>query len=177
MSIDLAMAAGVKGADLAHSHTWYANLGGHLAKLMWSIPHVMTVHSLEPLRPWKAEQLGGGYQLSSWAEKTAVLGADAVVAVSKGMAADVVAAYPELDPERVHVIHNGIDAEEYQPVGATDVLRRHGVDPAQPYVLFVGRITRQKGVSHLLRAARDLPGQLVLCAGAPDTPEIAAEVR
>ncbi len=177
LSVDLRITPALATADLVHTHTWYANLAGHLGKLLHGIPHVMTVHSLEPLRPWKAEQLGGGYQLSSWAEKTAVLGADAVVAVSKGMAADVVAAYPELDPERVHVIHNGIDAEEYQPVGATDVLRRHGVDPAQPYVLFVGRITRQKGVSHLLRAARDLPGQLVLCAGAPDTPEIAAEVR
>jgi starch synthase len=152
-------------------------MAGHLAKLLHGIPHVMTVHSLEPLRPWKAEQLGGGYRLSSWAEETAVLAADAVVAVSAGMARDVVAAYPALDPARVHVVHNGIDADEYRPVVATDVLERHGVDPGQPYALFVGRITRQKGLSHLLRAARDLPGQLVLCAGAPDTPEIAAEAR
>jgi starch synthase len=137
----------------------------------------MTTHSLEPLRPWKAEQLGGGYQLSSWAEKTAVLGADAVIAVSNGMAADVLAAYPDLDPSRVHVVHNGIDADEYAPVQATDVLERHGVDASEPYALFVGRITRQKGLAHLLRAARDVPGQLVLCAGAPDTPEIAAEAK
>jgi starch synthase len=177
LSVDLRMTPAVAGCDLVHSHTWYANLAGHLAKLLHDIPHVMTVHSLEPLRPWKAEQLAGGYRLSSWAEETAVLAADAVVAVSAGMARDVVTAYPALDPARVHVVHNGIDAEEYRPVGATDVLERHGVDPAQPYALFVGRITRQKGLSHLLRAARDLPGQLVLCAGAPDTPEIAAEAR
>ena len=175
LSVDLRMAADLAGVDLVHSHTWYANLAGHLAKLLHGVPHVMTVHSLEPLRPWKAEQLGGGYQLSSWAERTAVLAADAVVAVSNGMAADVVGAYPDLDPGRVHVIHNGIDAQEYQPVEAADVLAQHGVDPSVPYALFVGRITRQKGLSHLLRAARDLPGQLVLCAGAPDTPEIAAE--
>jgi starch synthase len=175
LSVDLRIAPALAGVDLVHSHTWYANLAGHLGQLLHGIPHVMTVHSLEPLRPWKAEQLGGGYQLSSWAEKTAVLGAKAVIAVSKGMATDVVAAYPELDPSRVHVIHNGIDAEEYRPVEARDVLERHGVDPSQPYAIFVGRITRQKGLSHLLRAARDVPGQLVLCAGAPDTPEIAAE--
>ncbi|MDT7536761.1 MAG: alpha-maltose-phosphate synthase [Actinomycetota bacterium] len=175
LSVDLRIAPALAGVDLVHSHTWYANLAGHLGKLLHGVPHVVTVHSLEPLRPWKAEQLGGGYQLSSWAEKTAVLGADAVIAVSNGMAADVVAAYPDLDPGRVHVIHNGIDAEEYRPVDATDVLERHGVDATQPYALFVGRITRQKGLAHLLRAARDVPGQLVLCAGAPDTPEIAAE--
>jgi starch synthase len=175
LSVDLRIAPALAGVDLVHSHTWYANLAGHLGRLLHGIPHVMTVHSLEPLRPWKAEQLGGGYQLSSWAEKTAALGADAVIAVSNGMAADVLAAYPDLDPSRVHVIHNGIDAEEYRPVEATDVLERHGVDPSQPYAIFVGRITRQKGLSHLLRAARDVPGQLVLCAGAPDTPEIAAE--
>jgi starch synthase len=136
----------------------------------------VTVHSLEPLRPWKAEQLGGGYQLSSWAEKTAVEAAAAVIAVSEGMARDVLSAYPALDPARVHVVHNGIDADEYAPVAATDVLERHGVDTSIPYAIFVGRITRQKGLSHLLRAAREVPGQLVLCAGAPDTPEIAAEV-
>jgi starch synthase len=163
--------------DLVHSHTWYANLAGHLGKLLHGIPHVMTVHSLEPLRPWKAEQLAGGYQLSSWAERTAVDAADAVIAVSNGMAADVVAAYPTLDPDRVRVIHNGIDADEYHPMAQTDVLTRHGVDPTTPYAIFVGRITRQKGLAHLLRAARDLPGQLVLCAGAPDTPEIAQEAR
>ncbi|MCU1589778.1 MAG: glgA [Frankiales bacterium] len=177
LSVDLRMTPALDSCDLVHSHTWYANLAGHLGKLLHGIPHVMTCHSLEPLRPWKAEQLGGGYRLSSWAEQTAVEAADAVVAVSAGMARDVVAAYPELDPARVHVVHNGIDADEYRPVEGTDVLERHGVDPATPYALFVGRITRQKGLSHLLRAARDLPGQLVLCAGAPDTPEIAAEAR
>jgi starch synthase len=177
LSVDLRMTPALADCDLVHSHTWYANMAGHLAKLLHGIPHVMTVHSLEPLRPWKAEQLGGGYRLSSWAEETAVLAADAVVAVSAGMARDVVAAYPALDPARVHVVHNGIDADEYRPVVATDVLERHGVGPGQPYALFVGRITRQKGLSHLLRAARELPGQLVLCAGAPDTPEIAAEAR
>jgi starch synthase len=177
LSVDLRMTPALAGCDLVHSHTWYANMAGHVGKLLHGIPHVMTVHSLEPLRPWKAEQLGGGYRLSSWAEETGVLSADAVIAVSAGMARDVVAAYPALDPGHVHVVHNGIDAEEYRPVDATDVPERHGVDPAVPYAIFVGRITRQKGLSHLLRAARDLPGQLVLCAGAPDTPEIAAEAR
>jgi starch synthase len=177
LSVDLRIAAALDDVDLVHSHTWYANLAGHLAKLLHGVPHVMTVHSLEPLRPWKAEQLGGGYALSSWAEKTAVEAADAVIAVSEGMARDVVAAYPDLDPSRVHVVHNGIDADEYRPVSGTDVLGRHGVHPGTPYALFVGRITRQKGLTHLLRAARDLPGQLVLCAGAPDTPEMAAEAR
>jgi starch synthase len=177
LSVDLRMTPALAGCDLVHSHTWYASLAGHLGKLLHEIPHVMTVHSLEPLRPWKAEQLRGGYHLSSWAEQTGVLSADAVIAVSAGMARDVVAAYPALDPGLVHVVHNGIDAEEYRPVEATDVLERHGVDPVTPYAIFVGRITRQKGLSHLLRAAGDLPGQLVLCAGAPDTPEIAAEAR
>jgi starch synthase len=178
MSIDLAMAAGVEGADVAHSHTWYANLAGHLAKLTYDIPHVATVHSLEPLRPWKAEQLGGGYALSSWCERTALEGADAVIAVSEGMRRDVLACYPAVDPARVQVVYNGIDAEEYRPDPHTDVLDRLGVDPGRPSVVFVGRITRQKGVPHLLRAALDFDpaAQLVLCAGAPDTPEIAAEV-
>ena len=176
-SVDLRIAAATAGCDLVHSHTWYADLAGHLSALLHGIPHVLTTHSLEPHRPWKAEQLGGGYRLSSWAERTAVEAADAVIAVSSGMARDVVAAYPDLDPAKVHVVHNGIDADEYQPTTATDVLERHGVDPATPYALFVGRITRQKGLAHLLRAARDLPGQLVLCAGAPDTPEIAAEAE
>ncbi len=175
LSTDLRMAAATAGCDVVHSHTWYADLAGHLSGLLHGIPHVVTTHSLEPHRPWKAEQLGGGYAISSWAEKTAVLAADAVIAVSEGMARDVLASYPELDPSRVHVIHNGIDAEAYAPTDATDVLERHGVDASVPYALFVGRITRQKGLAHLLRAARDLPGQLVLCAGAPDTPEIAAE--
>jgi starch synthase len=175
LSVDLRIAAATSDCDVVHSHTWYADLAGHLSSLLHDQPHVVTVHSLEPLRPWKAEQLGGGYRLSSWAERTAVEAADAVIAVSAGMADDVLAAYPALDPARIHVVHNGIDADEYAPVTETDVLERHGIDPETPYALFVGRITRQKGLSHLLRAARGLPGQLVLCAGAPDTPEIAAE--
>ena len=177
LSVDLRIAAATADCDVVHSHTWYADMAGHLSALLHGQPHVVTVHSLEPLRPWKAEQLGGGYRVSSWAERTAVEGADAVIAVSDGMAKDVLAAYPALDPGRVHVVHNGIDAQEYAPVDATDVLERHGVDPSSPYALFVGRITRQKGLSHLLRAARDVPGQLVLCAGAPDTPEIARETE
>lgn len=179
LSVDLAMADGVADCDLVHSHTWYANLGGHLAKLLHGIPHVMTAHSLEPLRPWKAEQLGGGYALSSWAERTAIEAADAVIAVSRGMRADILACYPALDPARVHVVHNGIDTTLYQPTSETTALERHGVDRDRPYVLFVGRITRQKGVPHLLRAARSLDPatQLVLCAGAPDTPAIDAEFR
>jgi starch synthase len=179
MSIDLTMAAGAEGADLVHSHTWYANLGGHLAKLVHGIPHVATVHSLEPLRPWKAEQLGGGYAVSSFCERVGLEGADTVIAVSHGMRDDLLAAYPAIDPARVAVIYNGIDADEYKPDPRTDVLEREGIDPTLPYVTFVGRITRQKGLPHLLRAARDLdPGvQLVLCAGAPDTPEIGAEVE
>ncbi len=178
MSVDLAMAAAVEGAQLVHSHTWYAQFGGHLAKLLYGIPHVVTVHSLEPLRPWKAEQLGGGYQLSSFCERTAIEHADAVIAVSEEMRRDVLACYPALDPERAHVIYNGIDTAEYRPDRGTDVLERYGIDPARRSVVFVGRITRQKGVAHLLEAALDLaPGvQLVLCAGAPDTPEIAREV-
>ena len=177
-SIDLQMAAGTGGASLVHSHTWYANLGGHLTKLLRDVPHVVTAHSLEPLRPWKAEQLGGGYALSTWAERTAYESADAIIAVSHGMRADVLAAYPDVDPSRVHVIHNGIDSELYRPVPDEKLIRRYGIDPERPYVLYVGRITRQKGLPHLLRAAADLipSAQLVLAASAPDTPEIAAEV-
>ena len=177
LSVDLAMTAGTGDRDLVHSHTWYANMAGHLSALLHGVPHVLTTHSLEPHRPWKAEQLGGGYRLSGWMEKTAVEGAAAVIAVSEGMRTDVLDVYPALDPARVHVVHNGIDPAAYLPTDATDVLQRHGVDPAEPYAIFVGRITRQKGLSHLLRAAADLPGQLVLCAGAPDTPQIAAEVQ
>jgi starch synthase len=179
MSVDLSFAASARGADLVHSHTWYANLGGHLAKLLYGVPHVMTAHSLEPLRPWKAEQLGGGYALSSFCERTAIEAADAVIAVSESMRRDVTACYPGVAPERVTVIHNGIDATEYSPDRRTDVLDRYGVDPSRPIVLFVGRITRQKGVGHLLAAAHHLDpaAQLVVCAGAPDTPEIGAEVR
>ncbi len=176
LSVDLRMAAAVGSCDVLHSHTWYADLAGHVGGLLHGRPHVVTTHSLEPHRPWKAEQLGGGYALSSWAEKTAIEGADAVIAVSEGMRIDVLEAYPAVDPVRVHVVHNGIDATEYAATEAIDVLLRHGVDPQVPYAVFVGRITRQKGVDHLLRAARDWPGQLVLCAGAPDTPEIGASV-
>jgi starch synthase len=179
MSIDLSMAARAEGAELVHSHTWYANLAGHLAKLTYDVPHVATVHSLEPLRPWKAEQLGGGYALSSFCERIGLEGADAVIAVSQGMRRDILASYPAVDDERVRVIYNGIDANEYRPDPGTDVLERYGVDPAQPSVVFVGRITRQKGVPYLVEAALrfDPAAQLVLCAGAPDTPEIAAEVE
>jgi starch synthase len=179
LGVDLEMAAGAGGADLVHSHTWYANLAGHVAKLLHGIPHVVTTHSLEPLRPWKAEQLGGGYAISSWAERTALLAADAVVAVSEGIRRDVLTCYPEVDPDRVTVLHNGIDTDEYAPDHGTDVLTRYGIDPQRPSVVFVGRITRQKGLPYLLRTARsfDPAAQLVLCAGAPDTPEISAEVE
>jgi len=179
MSIDLSMTAAVEGVDLVHSHTWYAQLAGHLAALTYDIPHVATVHSLEPLRPWKAEQLGGGYALSSWCEKVALEGADRVIAVSKGSREDILACYPDIDPDRVQVIYNGIDADEYTPDRGVDVLEKHGVDPDRPSVVFVGRITRQKGVPYLVEAALqfDPEAQLVLCAGAPDTPEIAAEVE
>ncbi|MFJ7214569.1 glycogen synthase [Amycolatopsis sp. NPDC098790] len=179
MDIAVSMANALEGHDLAHSHTWYANLAGHLAKMTHGIPHVVTAHSLEPLRPWKAEQLGGGYRVSSWIEREAYEAADAIVAVSGGMRRDVLAAYPAVPPERVHVIHNGIDTALYRPDPGTEVLAKHGIDPDRPYVLFVGRITRQKGVPHLVRAGASLdPGvQLVLCAGGADTPELDAEFR
>jgi alpha-maltose-1-phosphate synthase len=178
ISTDLAMTAAVGDADLVHSHTWYANLAGHLAALLYGVPHVVTTHSLEPLRPWKAEQLGGGYALSSWCERTAVEAAAAVVAVSDGMRADVLAAYPAVPPERVRVIRNGIDTQQYAPDPRTDVLDRYGVARDRPYVIFVGRVTRQKGLPVLLRAAAylDPAAQLVLCAGQADTPELEAEV-
>src|ERR1700750_3422527 len=174
VSIDLTMAAGAEGAELAHSHTWYANLAGHLAKLLYAIPHVATVHSLEPLRPWKEEQLGGGYRLSSWCERIALEGADAVIAVSEGTKRDILSVYPAIDPARVRVIYNGIDTDEYAPDPGTDVLERYGGAPAKPSVVFVGRITRQKGVEHLLEAARsfDPAAQLVLCAGSAHTPAL-----
>lgn len=177
LSTDLAMAAGVAGADVVHSHTWYANMAGHWAKLLYDVPHVVTAHSLEPFRPWKAEQLGGGYRVSSWAEKTAYESADAIIAVSRGMRADVLTAYPDLDPARVHVVHNGIDTDFYRVDPGTDVLERIGVDLDRPYVAFVGRITRQKGVPHLLRAGLgfDPSVQVVLLAGAADTPELKKE--
>ena len=185
MGVDLAMVDGIGrddadgGTDLVHSHTWYANLAGHLASLLYGVPHVLTAHSLEPLRPWKAEQLGGGYALSSWCERTAFEAADAIIAVSAGMRRDVLTAYPAVNPDRVRVVYNGIDTAQYAPDPATDVLDRLGIDPGRPSVVYVGRITRQKGLPYLLRAARELPAdtQLVLLAGAPDTPEIAAEVE
>ena len=182
VSADLSMAAALStpggSAQLVHSHTWYANLGGHLASMLYGIPHVMTMHSLEALRPWKAEQLGGGYQVSTWCERTSAASAAAVVAVSDGMRADILSAYPEIQAERVRVIRNGIDTDEYRPDPETGVLERYGVDLARPYVIFVGRITRQKGVPVLLRAASGLipEAQLVLLAGAADTPEQLAEV-
>ncbi len=179
LSIDLAMAAGVEGAQVVHSHTWYTNLAGHLARLLYGIPHVATVHSLEPLRPWKAEQLGGGYALSSFCERTALEAADGIIAVSEGMRRDLLGCYPAIESGRVEVIYNGVDTEEYRPDARTDVLERYGIDPEQPSVVFVGRITRQKGVPYLLEAALDFEpqAQLVLCAGAPDTPVIGAEVE
>ena len=178
LSTDLAMTAGVTpDRDVVHSHTWYANMAGHWSKLLYDVPHVITAHSLEPFRPWKAEQLGGGYRISSWAEKTAYEAADAVIAVSRGMRADVMTAYPSLDPDKVHVVHNGIDTDFYRPDPKTEVLERIGVDLSRPYVAFVGRITRQKGVPHLLRAGLDFRPdlQIVLLAGAADTPELKAE--
>ncbi len=177
LSVDLSMAAACGSVELVHSHTWYANMAGHVSKLLYGVPHVVTAHSLEPRRPWKAEQLGGGYRLSSWAEKTAYEAADAVVAVSDGMRADILECYPALDPARVHVIRNGIDTSIYQAVQDRSVLEGKGVDLSAPIASFVGRITRQKGVGHLIAAAHrfDPEIQLVLCAGAPDTPEIAAE--
>jgi len=177
LSTDVAMTAAVSAADVVHSHTWYANMAGHWAKLLYDVPHVVTAHSLEPQRPWKAEQLGGGYRLSSWAERTAYESADAVVAVSNGMRADILTSYPALDESRLHVIYNGIDTDFYRPDPDTSVLERIGVDPSRPYVAFVGRITRQKGVPHLLRAGLAFdPGlQILLLAGAADTPELKAE--
>ncbi|MDQ3153730.1 MAG: glycogen synthase [Actinomycetota bacterium] len=177
LSVDLAMADAVAGADLVHSHTWYANMAGHLARTLHGVPHVVTAHSLEPRRPWKAEQLGGGYRVSSWVERTSFEHADAVIAVSEGMRADVLGCYPALHPARVHVVRNGIDTEAYRPVDGAAVLTELGADPARPVVAFVGRITRQKGVGHLVAAAHAMtPGtQLLLCAGAADTPAIAAE--
>jgi len=179
LGVDLAMVGDIGGADLVHSHTWYANMAGHLASLMYGIPHVLSAHSLEPLRPWKAEQLGGGYAISSFVEKTAYEAAAAIIAVSDGMRNDILRAYPEVDPGRVRTVHNGIDVTRWERDENTDVLEAHGIDPAKPSVAFVGRVTRQKGVPYLLRAAALLPEdvQLVLCAGAADTPELGAEVN
>lgn len=178
LGVDLQMARDCGGTNIVHSHTWYANAGGHLAKLLHGVPHVVTAHSLEPRRPWKAEQLGGGYRVSGWIEKTAFEAADAVIAVSEGMRHDILAAYPALDPATVTVVHNGIDLERWQPLHDEETVRSLGIDPSRPAVIFVGRITRQKGLPYLLRAAGMLPpeAQLILCAGAPDTPEMLAEV-
>jgi alpha-maltose-1-phosphate synthase len=177
IGVDLEIADAVAELDVLHSHTWYANLAGVLGATLHGLPHVLTAHSLEPQRPWKAEQLGGGYGVSSWVERQAYETASAIIAVSYGMRADVIAAYPFVDPARVHVIHNGIDTTLYAPSTASDVLDRYDIDRSRPIALFVGRITRQKGLSHLLAAAPQIDPsvQLVLCAGAPDTAEIAAE--
>nr|WP_203726661.1 glycogen synthase [Actinoplanes durhamensis] len=179
MGVDLAIAAGCEGTDIVHSHTWYANFAGHTAKLLHGVPHVVTTHSLEPLRPWKAEQLGGGYALSSFCERVAIENADAIIAVSGGMRRDVLTAYPTVNPDKVQVVYNGIDTSQYTPDTGTDVIERLGIDLNRPSVVFVGRITRQKGLPYLMRACHDLPPetQIVLLAGAPDTPEIAAEVE
>jgi len=179
LGTDLEIVGDVAGADLVHSHTWYANFAGHLASLLHGIPHVVSAHSLEPLRPWKAEQLGGGYAVSSYIEKTAYEGAAAIIAVSDGMRRDILRSYPELDPAKVRVIYNGIDVDAWRPVVDADFLAANGIDSTRPSVVFVGRITRQKGLPYLLRAAEQLPPevQLILCAGAPDTPEIMSEVE
>ncbi|EOM76108.1 glycosyltransferase [Rhodococcus rhodnii LMG 5362] len=193
LSAELRMVDDAASADVVHSHTWYTGLAGHLAAELYDVPHILTAHSLEPRRPWKAEQLGGGYRISSWSERNAVAYADAVVAVSGGMRLDVLAAYPDVDPARVHVVRNGIDTAVWHPgqpasggsaaaAGADaddDVVARLGVDRSRPIAVFVGRITRQKGVGHLVAAAHEFDPdiQLVLCAGAPDTPEIAAETE
>jgi starch synthase len=179
LSLNLTQIKALSGVDVTHTHTWYVAMAGFLAKKLYSIPFVLTVHSLEPLRAWKAEQLGSGYAMSSWMEKTAILDADAVIAVSKGTKDDIIRAYPGIDPAKVHVIYNGIDLAEYRKTSETTALTDYGVDPTRPYVLFVGRITRQKGVTHLVDAIEYMPPetQVVLCAGAPDTPEIAEEMR
>jgi starch synthase len=178
LGVDLEMVRDTAGVDLLHSHTWYANLAGHVGGLLHGVPHVITAHSLEPLRPWKIEQLGGGYRVSSWVEATAYSHAQAIIAVSEGMRRDILVAYPQVDPSRVHVVHNGIDTDAYRPDASVEALERHGVPLDRPYVLFVGRITRQKGLAHLLAAARDFTEGtvLVLCASSPDTPEMGEEI-
>jgi alpha-maltose-1-phosphate synthase len=179
LSLNLTQIKALTGIDVVHTHTWYVSMAGFLAKKLYGIPFVMTTHSLEPLRAWKSEQLGSGYAMSSWMEHTAIHDADGIIAVSQGTKADILRAYPDIDPERIHVIYNGIDLNEYQKITETTALTKYDVDPNLPYVLFVGRITRQKGVTHLVDAISYLPPetQVVLCAGAPDTPEIAAEMR
>jgi alpha-maltose-1-phosphate synthase len=179
LSLNLTQIKDLQRIDVVHTHTWYVSMAGYLAKKLYGMPFVMTTHSLEPLRAWKAEQLGSGYAMSSWMERTAILDADAIIAVSAGTKHDIRRAYPKVDPDRIHVIYNGIDLDEYHKTSETKALTDYGVDPAVPYILFVGRITRQKGVTHLVDAIRYLPSetQVVLCAGAPDTPEIADEMR
>lgn len=178
LATDLSMVDAVSSCELLHSHTWYANFAGQYGAMLYGVPHVISAHSLEPRRPWKAEQLGGGYRISSYVERTAYEQAAAVIAVSGGMRADILDCYRDLDPAKVQVVYNGVDPAVYTPTRDPSLLTRHGIDPDRPYVVFVGRITRQKGVLHLIRAARDLPEgtQLVLCAGAADTPELGAEV-
>jgi alpha-maltose-1-phosphate synthase len=178
-ALNLAQMKELSAIDIVHTHTWYVSMAGFLAKKLYRIPFVLSTHSLEPLRAWKAEQLGSGYALSSWMERTAILDADAIIAVSNGTKADILKVYPEVQADRIHVIHNGIDLDEYRKTDDISALTKYGVDPDRPYVLFVGRITRQKGVTHLVEAIPHLPPgtQVVLCAGAPDTPEIAAEMR
>lgn len=177
LGVDLRIVPDIAGADLVHSHTWYANMAGHIASLLHGIPHVLSAHSLEPLRPWKAEQLGGGYAVSSWVEKTAYESAAAIIAVSEGMRQDILRSYPGVDPAKVRVVHNGIDVSLWNRDDGEDAVRALGIDPSRPSVVFVGRNTRQKGVPYLLRAAAKLPAevQVVLCLGAADTPELAAE--
>ena len=178
LGVNLDMVGDFSQAQVVHSHTWYANMAGHIGSMLHGIPHVLTAHSLEPRRPWKAEQLAGGYRISSWAERTAYLAADAIIAVSNGMRKDILECYPDVDPAKVHVVYNGIDTKAIERVTDTSALVKHGIDPERPYVLFVGRITRQKGIMHLLRAAEQLPSDiaLVLCASSPDTPELGQEV-
>jgi starch synthase len=178
-ALNLAQMKELAEIDIVHTHTWYVSMAGFLAKKLYNVPFVLTTHSLEPLRAWKAEQLGSGYAMSSWMERTAILDADAIIAVSNGTKADILKAYPDVDAARIHVIYNGIDLNEYQKTDDTTALIKYGVDPNKPYVLFVGRITRQKGVTHLVEAIPHMPPgtQVVLCAGAPDTPEIATEMR
>ncbi len=178
LGVNLSMLGDFANSQVVHSHTWYANMAGHIGSLLHGIPHIATAHSLEPLRPWKAEQLGGGYRISSWIEQTSFSAADAIIAVSHGMKKDLLKCYPDLDAAKIHVVHNGIDTEAMKKVSSTAALTKYGIELNRPYVLFVGRITRQKGIMHLLRAAEKLPAEigLVLCASSPDTKELGAEV-
>lgn len=178
IGVNLSMLGDFANSQVVHSHTWYANMAGHIGSLLHGIPHIATAHSLEPLRPWKAEQLGGGYRISSWIEQTSFSAADAIIAVSHGMKKDLLKCYPDLDAAKIHVVHNGIDTEAMKKVSSTAALTKYEIELDRPYVLFVGRITRQKGIMHLLRAAEELPAGigLVLCASSPDTKELGAEV-